>query len=345
MSITFFNTIVWVALAVVFLVQVLRSIRLVPNQRAYVVERLGKYQVTLRAGFHAMLPFLDRVVAKLDLREDTIDVPPQECFTRDEVKVEVDGVMYISVMDPVKATYGITDYRFAATQLAQTTTREVIGKLDLDQTFEEREIISRKVVEVLDEVGDAWGIRVHRYEIKNITPPTTVQDAMEKQVTAERSRRAMVARAEGDKQSRINRSEGSKQEMINHSEGEKQRRVNEAEGRAAEILAIARATAASLEKLGAAIEQPGGASALQLQLVEQYLGKMRALARPNAEVLLPLDLSNLEGLLQGMRPGSAMELPEPVAAKAVPPQVETRVAPPRDNSFSSTQPSSPASGL
>jgi len=201
-----FNLVVWLFLVTIVLVQVLRSIRLVPNQWAYVVERLGKYQVTMRAGFHAMLPFLDRVVAKLDLREDTIDVPPQECFTKDEVKVEVDGVMYISVVDPVKATYGITDYRYAATQLAQTTTREVIGKLDLDQTFEERELISQKVVDVLEDAGAAWGIRVHRYEIKNIQPPITVQDAMEKQVTAERNRRAMVARAEGDKQSMINRS-------------------------------------------------------------------------------------------------------------------------------------------
>lgn len=295
-----FNLVVWGILFVVFLAQVVRSIRLVPNRWAFVVERLGKYHVTMRAGFHAMLPFLDRVVAKLDLREDTIDVPPQECFTKDEVKVEVDGVMYISVVDPVKATYGVTDYRFAATQLAQTTTREVIGKLDLDQTFEERERISQKVVQVLDEVGASWGIRVHRYEIKNIQPPLTVQDAMEKQVTAERNRRAMVARAEGDKQSMINRSEGSMQEMVNRSEGEKQKRINEAEGVAAEVLAIAGATAESIRKIGAAIEQPGGTSALRLQLVESYLQRIRALARPNADVLLPLDLGNLEGMLQGL---------------------------------------------
>lgn len=303
-----FNTGVWVLLAVVLLIQIIRSVRLVPNQWAYVVERLGKYHVTMRAGFHAMLPFIDKVVSKLDLREDTIDVPPQECFTKDEVKVEVDGVMYISVIDPVKATYGITDYRFAATQLAQTTTREIIGKLDLDQTFEERELISRKVVEVLDEAGLSWGVRVHRYEIKNIQPPVTVTDAMEKQVTAERNRRAMVARAEGEKQSMINRSEGTKQEMINRSEGEKQRRINEAEGRAAEILAIARATASSLEKIGAAVERPGGASALKLQLIEQYLTQIRALARPSADILLPLDLANLETLLDGLKVNQALTL-------------------------------------
>ena len=293
-----FNTGVWTVLLLILLVQIVRSIRLVPNQKAYVVERLGKYHVTMRAGFHAMLPFLDKVVAKLDLREDTIDVPPQECFTRDEVKVEVDGVMYISVVNPERATYGVTDYRFAATQLAQTTTREVIGKIDLDQTFEERELISRKVVEVLDEVGEAWGIRVHRYEIKNIQPPITVQDAMEKQVTAERSRRAIVARAEGEKQAMINRSEGLKQEMINRSEGEKAKRINEAEGHGAEILAIARATADSLEKIGSAVERPGGEAALRLQLIQQYLDKVRNLARSDAQVLLPLDLSDIDGMVK-----------------------------------------------
>lgn len=299
-SLSTFNFAVWTLLVVVFVAQLIRSVRLVPNQWAFVVERLGKYQVTLRAGFHLMLPFLDKVVSKLDLREDTIDVDPQECFTRDEVKVLVDGVMYISVVSPERATYGVTDYRFAAIQLAQTTTREVIGKIDLDQTFEERELISRKVVEVLDEVGEAWGIRVHRYEIKNIQPPVTVQDAMEKQVTAERNRKALVARAEGEKQSRINRSEGLMQEMVNRSEGEKARRVNEAEGQAAEVLAIAKATADSLEKIGAAVERPGGSAALRLQLVGQYLNQVRALARPDAQVLLPLDLSNLDGLISGL---------------------------------------------
>ncbi|MBX2812227.1 MAG: paraslipin [Myxococcales bacterium] len=290
----------WTIIAIGILIQVLRSIRLVPNQWAYVVERLGRYHSTMRAGFHSMFPFLDRVVSKIDLREDTIDVPPQECFTRDEVKVEVDGVMYISVVDPVKATYGITNYRYAATQLAQTSTREVIGKLLLDQTFEEREIISQKVVDVLKEAGTVWGIRVHRYEIKNIQPPTTVQDAMEKQVTAERNRRAIVARAEGDKQAMINRSEGTKQEMINFSEGEKQRRINEAQGRAAEILALAEATADSIREIGRAVQRRGGCKALKLRLVEQYLSQLRVMARSNASVLLPLDLGNLKQLLNGI---------------------------------------------
>ena len=295
-----FNFFVWGIIFAVITIQFLRSIRIVPTQRAYVVERLGRYSKTLRAGFHALIPFLDRVVEKLDLREETIDVPPQECFTKDEVKVEVDGVMYISVTDPVKASYGVTDYRFAAMQLAQTTTREVIGKIDLDRTFEEREMISARVVNVLEEAGRSWGIRIHRYEIKNIAPPYTVQDAMEKQVTAERDRRAMVAKAEGEKESRINRSEGAMTELINRSEGEMQRRVNEAEGQAQEILAIARATADSIMTVAAVVEQPGGVQAVELQLTERYLDQLRHLARPQTNVLLPLDLTRLDELLRSV---------------------------------------------
>ena len=303
---TLFNLAVWGILFFIVIVQFLRSIRIVPTQSAYVVERLGKYRQTLQAGFHALLPFVDRVVEKLDLREETLDVPPQECFTKDEVKVEVDGVMYISVVDPVKASYGVTDYRFAAMQLAQTTTREVLGKIELDRTFEERELISSRVVDVLEEAGRSWGIRIHRYEIKNITPPFTVQDAMERQVTAERNRRAMVAKAEGDKQAMINRSEGAMQELINRSQGEMQRRVNEAEGRAEEILTIARATADSLDKIATAMQQPGGAQAVELQLAGQYLTQMGGLAAPGTHVLLPLDLGRLQDVLGGVELGAVV---------------------------------------
>lgn len=294
------NLVVWGGLFVWLISQFVLSIRIVPTQRAYVVERLGKYHKTLEAGLHTLLPFVDRVVDKMDLREETLDVPPQECFTKDEVKVEVDGVMYISVRDAVKASYGVTDYRYAAMQLAQTTTREVIGKIDLDRTFEEREAISSRVVAVLEEAGHSWGIHIHRYEIKNIATPITVQDAMEKQVTAERSRRAMVAKAEGDKQAMINRSEGARQELINKSEGEKQRRINEAEGRAAEILSIAKATADSIQKVAVALDQPGGGEAMELQLAEQYLAKLSELASPDTHVLLPLDLSRIQDLLAGV---------------------------------------------
>ena len=254
------------------------------------VERLGKYRCTLEAGFHILLPFVDRVAFIQDLKEETIDVPPQECFSKDEVNVEVDGVIYIEVIDSLKASYGITDYRFAATQLAQTTTRSVIGTLDLDRTFEERDIISAKVVEVLDKAGSSWGIRVHRYEIKNITPPDTVKNAMELQVNAERERRAILAKSLGDRASRINRSEGLMTEMINISEGEKQRRINSAEGKAAEILAIAKATGDSIAKIAIAIEQPGGQQALDLQLSEQYLQQMQGLSKANRKVILPANL-------------------------------------------------------
>ena len=258
--------IVWGILFLVVVIKFFQSIRLVSTQTAHIVERLGQYQKTLDAGFHALLPFIDKVTFVQDLREEAIDVPPQECFTGDEVQVTVDGVIYMSVTDPVKASYGITDYRFAAVQLAKTTTRSVIGTLDLDRTFEERDIISAKVVEVLDEAGSSWGIRVHRYEIKNISPPETVRSAMEKQVRAERDRRAILASSEGDKQSRINRSEGLKTEVINRSEGEMQRCINEAEGKAAEILAIAEASAESIEKLAAVFASNEGGDALKMQI-------------------------------------------------------------------------------
>ena len=275
-----------------------QSIRLVSTQTAHIVERLGQYQKTLDAGFHALLPFIDKVTFVQDLREEAIDVPPQECFTGDEVQVTVDGVIYMSVTDPIKASYGITDYRFAAVQLAKTTTRSVIGTLDLDRTFEERDIISAKVVEVLDEAGSSWGIRVHRYEIKNISPPETVRSAMEKQVRAEREKRAMLASSEGDKQSRINRSEGLKTEVINRSEGEMQRRINEAEGKAAEIIAIAEASAGSIEKLAAVFSSNGGGDALKMQVKEKYIDTMKALAR--SKIILPANVASYDGWITNL---------------------------------------------
>lgn len=281
---------IWAAIFLFLAYKFVQAICLVPTKSAYVVERLGRYRCTLDAGFHILLPFIDRVAFIQDLKEETIDVPPQECFSKDEVNVEVDGVIYIEVIDSLKASYGITDYRFAAMQLAQTTTRSVIGTLDLDRTFEERDIISAKVVEVLDKAGESWGIRVHRYEIKNITPPDTVKNAMELQVNAERERRAILAKSLGDKASRINRSEGLMTEMINISEGEKQRRINSAEGKAAQIIAIAKATGDSISKIALAIEQPGGQQALDLQLTEQYLQQMQGLSQENRKVILPINL-------------------------------------------------------
>jgi regulator of protease activity HflC (stomatin/prohibitin superfamily) len=290
--------IIWGIIFLVLIVKFFQSIRLVPTQSAYLVERLGKYHKTLEAGFHALIPFLDKVTFIQDLKEESIDVPPQDCFSKDEVNVTVDGVIYISVTDPVKASYGITDYRYGAVQLAQTTTRSVIGTLELDRTFEERDLISAKVVEVLDAAGMSWGIRVHRYEIKNIIPPETVKNAMEKQVNAEREKRAILAKSEGDKQSRINRSEGLKTELINRSEGEKQRRINEAEGHAAEITAIAGATAESIEKIASVVSEPGGKRAMNLQLGEEYLAAMAGLSE--SKVILPANLADFESWMTGL---------------------------------------------
>lgn len=295
-----FNTVVWGIIFLTIITGFFRSVRIVSTKTALIVERLGRYQATLGAGLHILIPFLDQVTSTKNLKEETIDVPPQDCFSKDEVNVEVDGVIYISVSDPVKATYGITDYRFAATQLAQTTTRSVIGTLDLDKTFEEREMISAKVVETLTAAGESWGITVHRYEIKNIKPPKTVQVAMEKQVTAERERRAIFAKSEGEKQSRINTSEGQKHEMINLSEGEMHKQINEAEGRAAEILAISEATAGSIEKIGAAATEKGGETAFTLNLAEKYIKNIGNLSSGKTDVILCADLTNLNKLLENL---------------------------------------------
>lgn len=296
----YFNGLVWGIILLVLVSKILRSIRIVPTQAAYVVERLGRYSKTLGPGFHLLVPFVDRVAYIQDLKEETINVPPQICFTTDNVHVEVDGVIYISVLDPVKASYGVTDYRQAAIQLAQTTVRSVIGTLELDKTFEERDIINSKIVGVLNEVGPHWGINVHRYEVKNIVPPTTVKNAMERQMTAERDRRALIARAEGDKQSRINSSVGYQMEVINKSMGEMQKRINEAQGRAKEIESIAGATAEAIEKIAAAILEPGGEEAVQLRLSQQYLNQLGALARPGTSVLIPADLTRLDALLDSL---------------------------------------------
>jgi regulator of protease activity HflC (stomatin/prohibitin superfamily) len=275
-----------------------KSIQLVPNMEEFIVERFGKYHNTLGPGFHVLIPFIDNVIFKQDLRERATQVDPQECFTRDNVKVLVDGVIYLSIVDSVKSSYGITDFEYAAVQLAQTTTRSVIGQIDLDKTFEERERISAKVVDVLSHAAANWGLRVHRYEVKNITPPRSVQNSMEKQMTAERDRRAMIARAEGHRQAKINDSEGRKQELINLSLGEKQRRINEAEGHAQEILSVAVATANSIQKVGMAISEPNGQEAIQMQISQQYLKQMGNLATDETEVILPASLADFDRLLE-----------------------------------------------
>jgi len=295
-----FNLFVIGGTFLIVIIKFFQSIRLVPTKKAYIIERLGKYHKTLGPGFHALIPFIDKVAFIQDLKERTIDVPPQDCFSRDEVNVVVDAVIYLSVMDPAKASYGVTNFVYAAIELAQTSTRSIIGTLDLDRTFEERELISAKVVEVLNHAGQTWGLRVHRYEIKNIMPPHSVQNAMEKQVNAEREKRAILAKSEGDKQSRINMSEGSKREMINISEGHMQRRINEAEGQAAEILTIAQATAESIKRISSALSEKGGEKAYNLKLGEKYLNQMEHLADKSVEVIVPADISNFNQWLKSV---------------------------------------------
>lgn len=277
-----------------------RAIRIVPAQDVYIVERLGKYRTSLYAGFHPLIPFLDNVEYILTLKEEAIDVPSQNCITKDNVLIRVDGIIYMKVIDPYKAAYHVADYRYALIQLAQTTMRAAFGSLELDRTFEERESINAQIVRVVDEAADNWGINILRYEIQNITPPQTVLASMEKQMTAERDKRAVIARSEGDMRSMINRSEGLKQELINKSEGEKQKLINEAEGQAQEVLAIARATAAGIEKIAASIETTGGRQAVYLSLAQEYLRKIGGIARPENTVILPMDIGSLDDIMKGL---------------------------------------------
>ena len=288
----------FIIVAVVVLTAILNTAVVVPQKTAYIIERLGKYRCTLEAGFHILIPFLDRIAYKHTLKEQAIDVPPQECITKDNIAVSVDGILYMQVMDPVKASYGIGNYLFATTQLAQTTMRSEMGKIDLDRSFEERERINAAIVEAVDKASDPWGIKVTRYEIKNITPPRSIQDAMEKQMRAEREKRAMIAESEGERQSKINRAEGDKQEAINISEGERQRRINEAEGRAQEILLVAEAQAEGIRKVAQAIGGEGGMESVNMQLAQQYLKEFGNLAKSNNSMIVPADLSNVAGILQ-----------------------------------------------
>ncbi len=277
-------------------IQLLRSIRIVPAQASYIVERLGRYAGSLGAGFHLLVPFLDRVAYTHTLKEQAIDVPSQECFTMDNVKVSIDGVLYLKVVDPKRASYGVTDYRFACVCLAQTTIRAVVGKLELDRTFEERGSINAAVVRAVDEAAAPWGIKVTRYEIQNIKVPDSVLKSMELQMKAERETRAEIAKSLGVMESKINYSKASMEESVNKSEGEKQRAINEAEGRAAEILAVARATAESIKTLAAAVSAPQGREAASLRVAEAYIDALRELAAPGTKVVLPLDLADPEAV-------------------------------------------------
>ena len=285
-------------LAFIVLVTILKTAIIVPQKTAFIVERLGKYRCTLEAGFHILVPFIDRVAYRHTLKEQAIDVPPQECITKDNIAVSVDGILYMQVMDPAKASYGIGNYLFATTQLAQTTMRSEMGKLDLDRSFEERTSINAAIVAAVDKASDPWGIKVTRYEIKNITPPRTIRDAMEKQMRAEREKRAMIAESEGERQAKINRAEGEKQQAINLSEGERQRKINEAEGRAKEITLVAEAQAAGIRKVAEAISAQGGLESVNMQLAQQYLQQFGNLAKTNNTMIIPSDLADVAGVIK-----------------------------------------------
>lgn len=293
-------TIVWGGLFLWVLAEVVASIRLVPAQTEYIVERFGQYNVTLKAGFHLLIPFVDKIAFMQDLKEHTIDVPSQNCFTKDEIRIEVDGVIYMQVYDSAMASYGITNFRYAAVQLAQTTARAIIGTLELDRTFEERETISRKVVSVLDQATKKWGVKILRFEIKNLQPPESVRQSMEKLVTAERNRRAIVEKSVGQKQSLINTSEGRKAELINLSEGEKMKRINEAAGTAQEILSIGQATADSIRAVAASITAKGGADAVKLELGQKYIETLHRLKGRDNKVIMGGNLANMGEMLRAM---------------------------------------------
>ncbi|MBR4354004.1 MAG: paraslipin [Kiritimatiellae bacterium] len=273
--------------ALIVIIAILKTAVIVPQKTAFIVERLGKYRCTLDAGFHILIPFLDSIAYKHTLKEQAIDVPPQQCITKDNIAVDVDGILYMQVMDPAKASYGISNYLFATTQLAQTTMRSEMGKLDLDRSFEERMSINAAIVAAVDKASDPWGIKVTRYEIKNITPPQSIRDAMEKQMRAEREKRAMIAESEGERQSKINR-----------AEGERQSKIALAEGKAKEITLVAEAQAAGITKVAEALNGPGGRESVNMQLAQQYITQFGNLAKANNSMIIPSNLADVAGIIK-----------------------------------------------
>jgi len=294
MNATLIAMVLSAALVVVIL---LKTAVIVPQKSEYIIERLGKYNKTLGAGFHVLFPFLDRVAYKFSLKEEVLDIPSQTCITKDNVTVEVDGLIYLQIMDSKLAAYGINDYRLASSQLAQTTLRSCIGKIDLDKTFEERETINGQVVNSIDEAAQAWGVKVLRYEVKDIMPPESVKNAMEAQMTAEREKRAAIAKSEGERQSTINRAEGERQDAILRSEGEKQKLINEAEGRAKEILAVAQATAEGLKTIAEQLQMKGGQEAANLRVAEQYISEFGKLAKASNTLVISSNVGDLAGMV------------------------------------------------
>ena len=304
--------VVVVLLAILVLVVIFKTAVVVPQQNAYIVERLGRFSGVLEAGFHILVPFFDAIRYRHTLKEQAMDIPEQICITKDNVQVGVDGILYMKVMDPRRASYGITNYVFALTQLAQTTLRSEVGKIDLDKTFEERAHINSQVVSEVDKASEAWGVKVLRYEIKNITPPRDVIAAMEKQMRAEREKRATVLQSEGERDAAINSAEGQKQQVIKASEAKKQQQINEAEGQAAAILAVARATAEGIRAVAESINSTGGFEAVQLRVAEQYINEFGKLAKSANTLVVPSNLSDV-GAMIGLAMSAIRQKAEPTS--------------------------------
>ncbi len=286
-----------IVVAIVVVIMLAKTATVVPQQSAFVVEYLGKYSRTLHAGFHILIPFVETVAYRHNLKELALEIPEQICITRDNVQVGVDGVLYMQVLDPHLASYGISNYTFAITQLAQTTLRSEIGKIELDRTFEARGVINANVVSELDKASSPWGVKVLRYEIKNITPPRDVLQAMEKQMRAEREKRAVVLTSEGERDAKINAAEGDKQRVIKQSEANKQQQINEAEGQAQAILAVATATAEGLRQVGIALSDRGGIEAMQLRIGEEYVKQFGKLAQAGTTLVVPANLTDLASVV------------------------------------------------
>jgi regulator of protease activity HflC (stomatin/prohibitin superfamily) len=285
------------AIAVVAIIVIAKTAIVVPQQSAYIVELLGKYSRTLRAGFHILIPFIERIAYRHSLKEQAIDIPEQICITKDNVQVGIDGVLYMQILEPARASYGISDHNFAISQLAQTTLRSEIGKIDLDRTFEERATINSNVVSELDKASEPWGVKVLRYEIKNINPPRDVIQAMEKQMRAEREKRAVILTSEGDRDAKINQAEGEKQRVIKESEAVRQQQINEAVGEAEAILAVATATAEGLRRVAEAVSARGGIEAMQLRVAEDYVQQFGNLAKSTNTLVIPANLSDIASMI------------------------------------------------
>lgn len=284
-------------IAVLVIVIIVKTAVVVPQRSEFVIERLGKYSRTIMAGFHILVPFIDTIAYKRSLKEEVLDVPSQSCITADNITLEVDGVLYLQVLNSKQSAYGIDNYHIACVQLAQTSLRSAIGKMELDRTFEERETINAEIVKAIDEAAANWGVKVLRYEISDITPPQSVMASMEKQMQAEREKRAAIATSEGDRQARINRAEGLKTEAIEVSEGEKQRRINEAEGQSAEIRLVAEATALGIAQVAKALQREGGEVAANLRVAEQFVAEWGKLAGESNTMIIPANMADMGGMV------------------------------------------------